>query len=288
VDERAPAGVGTILVTGATGTTGRRVAARLRARGADVRVGGRHPERFDGEPGTAVRFDWHDPGTFAAAVAGVERLYLLRPSGSGADAVDRMHRFLVTARGEGVRRVVLLHSQVTGAAGTPEIPAAVRREMPEWAILCPSWFMQNFTGDHPTATALREHGEIATATGNGRVGFVDADDIAAVATETLLSAEPSNRHHVLTGPETLSYPRIADLVTDITGRRIRYVELTADELTARWVAAGLPEPLARVATELDLAVNRGEYDYTTTAVEDLTGHRPRSFAQFFRSHHRRD
>ncbi len=273
--------LGTILVVGASGTTGRKVTARLRERGADVRVAGRHPEHIDG-PDTGVRFDWNAPSTFAPAVSGVERAYLLRPNGS--DPVDRIDQFLQTARREGVRRVVLLHSQVTGPAGMPQIPAVVQQTMPEWAILRPSWFMQNFTGDHPTARALREHDEIATATGNGRVGFIDAGDIAAVAAQALLSPEPPNRDYLLTGPETLSYPQIAEHLSDITDRRIRYLELTPDELTDRWIAAGLPEPLARLGTDLDLSIRSGEYDYTTTTVVDITGRQPNPFSRFARSH----
>ncbi|WP_225729367.1 MULTISPECIES: NAD(P)H-binding protein [unclassified Nocardia] len=270
---------GTILVIGATGTTGRRLAVRLREHGADVLVGSRQPGRVDPALGDPVLFDWADPKTFAAAVSGVERLYLLRPSGFGTEGIET---FLDVAHRSGVRRVVLLHSAVAGSAGMPAIPAAVERIMPEWTILCPSWFMQNFLGDHPTARTIRDRGEIATATGEGCVGFVDADDIADVAACALLAAEPLNRGCVLTGPEALSYPRIVEIIGAVSGRRIRYMELTAEQLTENWMAAGLPEPAARIGTELDLAIRAGEYDYTTTTVEEITGHRPRSFDEFAR------
>ncbi len=66
---------------------------------------------------------------------------------------------------------------------------AVHRALPglfeEWAVLRPSWFMQNFTGTHAHAVSVREDGTILTAAGSGRVGFVDADDIAAVAVRAL-------------------------------------------------------------------------------------------------------
>jgi uncharacterized protein YbjT (DUF2867 family) len=274
------AGSGPILITGATGTTGRHLARLLRERGAHVRAATRHPGP---DAGADVFFDWDDPVTYPAALDGISRLYLLRPP-RAAGALPLIEQFLAAARAAGVHRIVLLHSMVTGPAGMPEIARAVAETAPEWAILQPSWFMQNFTGTHPTAIALRERGEIATATGNGRVGFVDARDIAAAAAQTLLAPEPPNARYVLTGPETLSYPQIAAIITEITGRPVRHTALTADQLTARWAAAGLPESLARTAADLDIAISRGEYDYTTLAVKDLTGQQPRSFPDFASAH----
>lgn len=266
---------GTVLVTGGTGTTGRRLAALLRAHRVPVRVASRHP----GHGAGSVVFDWADPASYPGAVAGAESVYLVRPPATVADPLPRLRRFLATAAGAGVRRVVLLHSAVTGPAGVPEAAEAVRQAVPEWAILCPSWFMQNFTGDHPTARAIRERGEIATATGTGRVGFIDADDIAACARAALLAPEPPNTRYVLTGPEALGHADIAAILTEVTGRPVRHADLTARQLTDRWVAAGLPEPLARTAADLDRAIASGEYDYTTTTVADLTGRPPRTFRE---------
>jgi hypothetical protein len=83
--------------------------------------------------------------------------------------------------------------------------------------LRPSWFMQNFTGDHPVAGGVRA-GELVTATGDGRLGFVDAADIAAVAVRALTDPVAHDTDHVLTGPEALSYADAAAVVTRHTGR----------------------------------------------------------------------
>jgi uncharacterized protein YbjT (DUF2867 family) len=274
----AATGSGPVLVTGATGTTGRHLTRLLRARGARVREASRHPQ-----PGASVFFDWGDPATYPAALDGISGVYVLRPP-RAAEAEPLVERFLAAARGAGVRRIVLLHSMVTGPAGMPGIRQAVEESAPEYAILQPAWFMQNFTGAHPTAVALREHGEIATATGDGRVGFIDARDIAAAAAAALLAADPPNARYVLTGPETLSYPQVAAILSQVSGRTIRHTALTAEQLTARWAAAGLPESLARTAADLDIAISRGDYDYTTPDIADLTGQPPRSFQDFTVAH----
>lgn len=278
----AAAGSGPVLVTGATGTTGRLLTELLRVRGAHVREASRHL-RPGANPGTSVFFDWGNPATYPAALDGIRGVYLLRPP-RAADAMPLVEQFLSAARAAGVRRIVLLHSMVAGPAGMPEIRQAVEESAPEYAILQPSWFMQNFTGAHPTAVALRERGEIATATGSGRVGFIDARDIAAAAARALLAPDPPNTRYVLTGPETLSYPQVAAILSEVTGRTIRHVDLTPVQLTARWTAAGLPANLARTAADLDIAISRGDYDYTTPDVQDLTGQPPRSFKDFAAAH----
>ncbi|WP_199752110.1 hypothetical protein [Actinoplanes sp. ATCC 53533] len=65
-----------------------------------------------------------------------------------------------------------------------------------WTVLRPSWFMRNFIGCTPHARRIREDGAIRTASGSGRVGFVDADDIAAVAIRADLVA------HLIDGQQT--------------------------------------------------------------------------------------
>ncbi|MFD4535923.1 hypothetical protein ACFWNL_13155, partial [Kitasatospora sp. NPDC058397] len=62
-----PVGAGVVLVVGGTGKTGRRVAERLAGLGYGVRVGSRSG---------AVAFDWHDEGTWEAALEGVSAAYL--------------------------------------------------------------------------------------------------------------------------------------------------------------------------------------------------------------------
>lgn len=86
----------------------------------------------------------------------------------------------------------------------------------QWAVLRPSWFMQNFTGTHTHARSIRDEGIISTATASGRVGFVDAEDIAAVAVRALTDEQAPNTGLVLTGPEALSHDDIAAVITEVT------------------------------------------------------------------------
>ncbi|MFF4754680.1 NAD(P)H-binding protein [Streptomyces sp. NPDC002514] len=266
---------GTTLVIGATGTTGGRTAARLTAAGHRVRAASRRASPVPGaEP---VRFDWYEPATHAAALDGTDRVYLVPPLGD-TDPAAVMLPFLRRARAAGVRRAVLLSSSAVPAGG----PAAglVHQALPglfdEWAVLRPSWFMQNFTGSHAHALSIRADGTIWTATGDGRVGFVDAEDIAAVAAHALTDERVPGTDLVLTGPQSLSHDDVAATLTEVTGRPVVHRRLSHDQLRDR-LAGHVPTDFAVLLAGMDLAIAEGSEDRVTDTVRRVTGRPARTF-----------
>ncbi|MFF1712319.1 NAD(P)H-binding protein [Streptomyces sp. NPDC058268] len=266
------------LITGGTGTTGRRVAAALDSQGLSVRTGSRTPA-----PGTGqVRFDWADPATHGPALTGADGVYLVPPIGDAAPA-RLMVPFLERALEAGVRRFVLLSSSAIaeGDPGAGEVHRALRQLAPEWAVLRPSWFMQNFvTPGHPHVESIRTADEIVTATGRGRVAFVDADDIAAVAVRALTDERPHNAAHLITGPQALGYSDVAAAVSKVSGRDIRHRSVPVAEFRERLLATGMPEAFAEVLAAMDEAIAHGSEDRVGPAVERITGRAARSFTDF--------
>lgn len=266
---------GTTLVIGATGTTGSRTTAQLVAAGRRVRAGSRRAAPLPGaEP---VRFDWYDPTCFGDALAGADRVYLVPPVGD-PDPAAVMLPFLDRARAAGVRRAVLLSSSAITEGG-PAV-GQVHRALPglfdEWAVLRPSWFMQNFTGAHAHADSIRADGVIRTAAGTGRVGFVDADDIAAVAARALTDDRAPDTDLVLTGPQALSHDDIAALLTEVSGRRVVHQHLTYEAVRDR-LASVIPPEFATMLAAMDRSIAEGAEDRTTDTVHRLTGRPPHDF-----------
>ncbi len=108
---------GTTLVLGGTGKTGRRVAARLEARGLPVRVGSR-----SGQP----PFDWENLDTWAPALEGVESVYVsYYPDIAIPGAPEAVRSFAELAVQSGVRRLVLL-------SGRGEEDALPKRRTTDW------------------------------------------------------------------------------------------------------------------------------------------------------------
>src|SRR5260370_38322030 len=95
------------LVLGATGKTGSRVATRLVSRGLAVRKAARS--------GADAHFEWDDPGTYAPALHGVKRVYLLGPV-MRTDFAGQVSVFLDQAEAAGARHITYLSAYGTGSA----------------------------------------------------------------------------------------------------------------------------------------------------------------------------
>ena len=231
------------LVLGATGKTGSRVANRLLSRGLPVRTAARS--------GADAHFDWDDPGTYAPALHGIERVYLLGPV-MRTDFADQVSVFLDQAEAAGARHVTYLSAY--GVDSAPANPAMRRVELDllgrkslTHAILRPAWFMQNFS-----ETFLKPIGDaIVVPAGDGAEAFVDAEDIAAVASATLADPQAhAGAQYALTGPEALTIAEAAKIISEVSGRTIDYTDVDRGVWVAAAVAGGVPAEYGAVLSVL--------------------------------------
>ena len=265
-----------ILVTGATGTVGSHVCAELVETDAVVVAASR-----SGSSPNAVRFDWYDRRSWGPALDRVTAVYLIAPSNDSAPQ-SVMRPFLDQARASGVTRAVLQSSSLIELGGPTlgDVHAAVAETFPEWTVLRPSWFMQNFSGRHPHADSIRRSGVLTTATDGGRVGFIDVRDIARVAARALTSDVAINTDPILTGPEALSYDDAATIITRASGRPVTHVDAERDLARQVYTADGTPADYADMLLGLDALIAAGAEDRVTDSVLRLTGVPPRSFEEF--------
>lgn len=266
-----------ILLIGGKGKTGSLVASELVKRGIVPRIGTRKPGSRN-----EVAFDWHQPDGAAEAFRGVDAVYIVAPTDS-SDHGTIAPPVLDKALQAGVKRFVLLSASSLEAGGPMmgQIHAYLRDAVPEWTILRPTWFMQNFSAQQHLAT-IRDEDAIYTATGDGKIAFIDAADIAQAAVGALLADKPWNRDFILTGPQTLSYSDMATKISHVTGRRIKHFHLTASELIARYVAAGMDEKYASALAMMDEAISKGSEDRVTDGVRTLSGKEPSDADSFVR------
>ena len=263
----------TILVTGATGKVGKRLVEQLRAAGLAHRTASRHPVGAAG-----VAFDWWGRETWSPALNGVSAIYLIAPRG---DAAQVMIDFVREAMTAGARRFVLQSGSPVpaGAPGTGTVHAWLADNAAEWAALRPSWFMQNFT-EALNGQTIRAENAFYTAAGDGRVGFIDATDIAGSAFGALTAPEPLNADPILTGPRAITYDEAAAIIGRVLGRPIEHRRVTPAEVARRHIANGVPELTAQMLGFADVAISNGAEDRVTDAVEKLSGEAPVSFEAF--------
>ncbi|WP_375160827.1 NAD(P)H-binding protein [Bradyrhizobium sp. RDT46] len=278
----------TVLVTGATGKVGRRVIPRLARRGMTVRAASRSP-RVSLHSIDSVRFDWTDASTYQPAVAGVDAIYLVPGPVPQADHADKIRSLLDVAGGGGVRRAVLLSSFGVGQA-PPENPLrrielAVEASGVPYTILRPVAFMENFSEGlrwrESFAVGIRERDEIVGPGGKGIVSYVSADDIAAVAAIALTEDGHSGKAYAPLGPEPLTLAQVAEQISWVTGRKIKYVETDRTPIRDALLASGAPPETAEHNSQVYThAFSSGMFGVVNDDILNVIGRPPLSFGEF--------
>ncbi|MEV7596063.1 NmrA family transcriptional regulator [Kitasatospora sp. NPDC089797] len=262
-----PTGAGAVLVVGGTGKTGRRVADRLTGLGYQVRVGSRS---------AAVPFDWHDEGTWEAALEGVSAAYLTYyPDLAFPGAVEAVGAFSRLAARRGVQRLVLLSGRGEEAAEAGE--KAVMEAGAAWTVVRCAWFDQNFSESFFLEPVLA--GELALPVGGAVEPFVDVDDIADVAVAALTEAGHAGEVYDLTGPRLLSFADVARELSAATGREVRFEAVSSEAYRAVLEEAGLPGDFA----ELFAVILDGRNASLGDGVRRALGREPRDFADYARA-----
>ncbi len=232
------------LVLGSTGKTGSRVAADLINRGLKIRTAARS--------GADVTFDWSQRDSYAPALDGIGRVYLVAPV-MRIDFADDVSVFLDEAEAAGVQHVTFLSAY--GMERAPDEVATrsveldlLHRRGIDHSILRPAWFMQNFS-----ETFLKPiDGVIVVPTADGAEAFIDAEDIAAVAATTLADPQAhAGKAYSLTGPEALTVAEAAAIISDETGKTIKHVDLERDAWIAGAIANGVPSEYRSGAPSAD-------------------------------------
>jgi uncharacterized protein YbjT (DUF2867 family) len=262
-------------VLGATGKTGSRVASRLASHGLPVRTAARS--------GADVRFDWDEAGSYAPALSGVDRVYLIGPV-MRTDFASQVAAFLDLSEAAGVQHVTYLSAYgielapPEGGMRSVELDLLDRQSLTH-SILRPAWFMQNFS-----ETFLKPiDGAIVVPTGDGAEAFIDAEDIAAVAAVTLADPDAhASAAYCLTGPEALTVAEAAAILNGVSGQAIAHIDPDRDAWVAGAVASGVPADYGAVLRTLTETIAAGHGSRPNDDVQTVTGAAPASFAEFAR------
>jgi uncharacterized protein YbjT (DUF2867 family) len=124
-------------------------------------------------------------------------------------------------------------------------------------------------------------GKVGSSTGKGRMGMIDARDVAAVAVEIATSsASHVGKTYKLTGPALITYSDVAATLSKILGRPINYHELSSEEDKSAMIQAGFPKEVAEMNAQFFKMVAGGDSGWLSEDVPFLLGHQARSFEAF--------
>jgi uncharacterized protein YbjT (DUF2867 family) len=263
--------MGTVLVLGGTGKTGRRVVERLAARDVPVRVGSR-----TGTP----PFDWDDRSTWEPALRGVASVYVAyQPDLAVPEAPPAIRALIDLAEQAGVQRMVLLSGRGEEAAQACE--RLVQESRLRWTIVRASWFAQNFSASFLLDLVLG--GEVALPVGDVAEPFVDTGDIADVAVAALTEDGHDGELYEVTGPRLLTFAQAIAEIAHASGRDLRFVRVPADAFSAALAEQQVPADVIALMMYLFTTVLDGRNAYLTDGVQRALGRAPRDFAEYARA-----
>jgi len=270
-----------VLVVGASGTVGSNLVKNLRAKGHDVvrATSSTTPGRDQVHLNLVTRVGLDQ------VFDGIERAFFLSPPGH-----TNQHELLIPlidkAREKKLDKVVLMTA--IGVNASDEIPlrkAEIRLEQSgvPYNIIRPNWFMQNF--NTYWIKGILESDTIFLPAGHeAKASFIDARDIAAVAAALLDSHQFDGQDFDLTGSESLTHDEVAELIAKVTGKPVRFQDITPEAFLDNLLEAGLPPDYAQFMLVIFGYLKQGANERRTDAVEKITGQKPIRFEQYAKDH----
>ena len=256
-----------ILVIGATGKTGRRVADLLEAGGHAVRRASRS---------SPTRFAWDEPDTWTRALEGISAVYInYYPDLAFPDVPAKIQKLTDMAAAAGVGRLVMLAGR-----GEPRAEACeeiVRRSGLDYTLVRAAWFAQNFSeGFLYDAVA---DGVLALPAGDVAEPLVDIDDVAEVVAAALTDPRHARQEYDVTGPRLLSFHDATEELSRATGWTVAYQPISFEQFHAALIELDGPL-LADVFTEVCRQIFDGRNSRLGDGVQRALGREPRDFAAF--------
>jgi NAD(P)H dehydrogenase (quinone) len=244
--------------------------------------------------GAQVRYaNFDEPDSLPAAFEGVERMFLISASNGTGKRQDQHGAAFRAARAAGVQRIVFPSMPKVDDPSHPVgltaeeyreaeeslvhdgIPYVVIRDAPYSELRVIERFLP-----------IMASGAMRINTGEGTAGFISRKDVARTAIDTVLSDDSSIEGHIfdLSGPEQLTFRDVAELLAEVSGHPLQYVEIDDETFAQEARAAGVSDLMVDALTGMGRAVREGYFAVQTDAVQELTGLAPQSLLAVLEEH----
>ncbi|WP_026552688.1 SDR family oxidoreductase [Arthrobacter sp. H20] len=276
-----------VAVTGSTGAVGGSTARLLSAAGISLRLLVRNPDRAPRLPSaTSAQCSYADRTAALAALDGVDTLFMVSAS-EAKDRVDQHLAFVDAAQDSGVRHIVYTSffaaapdATFTLGRGHWATEEHIRRSGMDYTFLRDNFYLDVLS------SFADEGGTIRGPAGSGQLAAVAREDVARVAAVVLANPSGhSTKTHELTGPQALTLPEVAAIISAETGQSVSYRSETVEEAYASRRRFGVPDWQLDAWVNTYSAIATGEMATITETVRDLTGRPTLSLTDVLRAGH---
>lgn len=282
-----------ILITGATGHFGRLTIKYLLEKGVpktEITALVRTQESANSFKEMGINYvigDYNDYTSLINAFSGIEKLLFI----SGNDIINRttQHQNVVNAAKEaGVKYIVYTSFQRKNETETSPlwIVAQSHIQTEKWikesgiayTILKNNLyldFLPGFIGEN-----VLENNTIFVPAENGKLSAVLREDMAEAVSNILSTENFKEKEYDFTNSKAITYQEIADVISEVTGKKINYISPTAEEYAKTLSQFGLPEEVIGIFSSFAVAQAQNELDKESSDLEELLGRKPLSIQQF--------
>lgn len=271
-----------ILLTGISGNVGRAVMDYFIDKNMPFTAGVRNVDKYKEKYPNVnlVHLDFEDKNTFDTALEGIDKVFLVRPP-QLTDVENIFKPFINACKQKYIRSIVFL--SLLGVEKNPfpphyKIEKAILKSNIPYTFIRPSFFMQNLSTTH--REDIKNRNDIFIPAGGAKVSFIDTRDIGEIIGITLTEKGHRKRAYTLTGPEAIDYYEVADKMSNILGKDIKYSNPGLLKFRKEMINRGTKKEFATVMTVLYLTTKFGMAKKVTDTAEKILKRKPRTIDEF--------
>jgi NAD(P)H dehydrogenase (quinone) len=289
------------LITGASGNFGGMTVQRLlkSMNPSDLILASRKPAKLAdyAKLGCAVRYaDFDEPASLVSAASGAQQMLLISGHKVG-HRIEQHGDAIAAAKQAGVGHIVYTSYFGSDAGNTALVcidhhgtENILKASGLKYTILRDGMYGDSiFNAAMPAAIAT---GKWRMCAGDGQVNLVDREDCVDSAVAVLTTSGHDDKTYNLVGPDLWSFPQMAALTAELTGRPVEVIQLTEAQMYAFLDSIGIPRTAVNEfnvggfewcsddMVSYERETRNGRFAVVSEDVLRLTGRKPKSFRDF--------
>lgn len=282
-----------ILVTGATGYLGNAAIQSLLEKGVPANeitalVRDKNKAVNLSEQGVQLRAgNYNDYDSLVKALEGVDKLFMISSNDVTEDILSQHKNVINAARENSIQHIVYTSQEVDDT--TTAIPFVIQIHRTTDAHIKASGIPYTIFNDSLYADSIGKFaGEgfldngIFFPAGDGKVPFVPRTDIGEAAAAVLTSPNHENKTYAIANNFAYSFEDIAALMTDITGKKVNYLNPDLETYTNALSKAGVPKEVIGFLGAFSTAIKDGDFDTQRSDLEFILGRKPTELKEFLK------